>query len=62
VCFTISATLFASVVLNVLYCISSDLSCLQGGYDSDFLDDSALIKAFDNAINPIKVFSDHIRL
>jgi survival motor neuron protein len=24
------------------------------GYDSDFLDDSALIKAFDNAVNPIK--------
>jgi len=31
------------------------LCFLQGGYDSDFLDDTALIKAFDNAINPIKV-------
>jgi len=33
---------------------------LQASYDSDFLDDTALIKAFDNAINPIKVFSDCI--
>jgi len=35
------------------------MTCLQGVYDSDFLDDSALIKAFDNAINPIKVFIAH---
>jgi len=33
---------------------------LQGEYDSDFLDDTALITAFDNAINPIKVVCSYV--
>jgi len=52
--FTISRTLLLTLVcFGVLL---GSLLCLQGGYDSDFLDDTALIKAFDSAINPIKVF------
>jgi len=49
---------FSLLGLVSLMCLHrhTDVSCLQGSYDSDFLDDTALIKAFDNAIKPIKVF------